>query len=42
MSRTGGSDLLANALEDDRGVVEDLTVLEAQHGEPRDSEPVIA
>ena len=40
--RTGLSDGDPNALEDARRVVEDLTILEAQNGEPGGGEPVVA
>ena len=34
-------DGLSNALEDERGVVEYLTILEAQDGQPGGSEPMV-
>ena len=39
--RTCLVDGAANALEDERRALEDLTILEAQDGEPGDREPVV-
>jgi len=39
---SGPLDGLANVLDDSRGAVEDLAVLEAQNGEARSGEPKVA